>query len=93
MQLTSHAVKQAQRRGINADLIDCIFQYGEEYKAGGGCSLYRISAKEQRFLKSENPQDWKSRRDHHQVALVLNRDVIITVMHRVKPLKKSNRLI
>lgn len=93
MQLTSHAGKQARRRGINADLIDCIFQYGEEYKAGGGCSLYRISAKEQRFLKSDNPQGWKNGRDHHQVALVLNKGVLITAMHRVKPLKRTNRLI
>ncbi len=93
MQLTTHAAKQARRRGINIGLIDHILQYGEEYKGGGGCSLYRISAKEQRFLKSENPQGWKNERDHRQVALVIKGDVLITAMHRVKPLKRTNRLV
>lgn len=93
MQLTFHAEKQARRRGINANQIDCILQYGDEYKAGDGCLLYRMPAKERRFLKSENPQGWKEGRDSPQVTLVLKGEVLITVMHRVKPLKRTNRLI
>jgi hypothetical protein len=93
MHLTFHAARQSQRRGVNADLIDCIIQYGEEYKGGGGCSLYRIPEKERRFLKNDDPQGWKSGRDHHRVALVLKGESLITVMHRVKPLRRSRRLI
>ena len=93
MEFTTHAAKQAQRRGINSDWINCVLQYGEEFKGGRGCSFYRIPAKEQRFLRSENPPMWKHGRDQHKVALVLAGDKIVTVMHREKSLKKSNRLV
>lgn len=92
MVLTKHAAKQAQRRGVNSDWIDCVLQYGDEFKGGGGCSLFRISAKEQRFLRSEIPAEWRRVRDHSQVALVLTGNVVVTVMHRIRPFKKSARL-
>lgn len=92
MELTIHAAKQARRRGVNAGLMDFIIQNGEEYKAGGGCSLHRITAKEQRFLKNDDPAGWKSGRDKLRVVLVTNGEVVVTAMHRERPLYKSNRL-
>lgn len=93
MEFTVHAAKQAQRRGVNSEWIECVLQYGEVFKGGGGCSLYRIPARERRFLKSENPQAWKNGRDHHKVALIVAGDAIVTVMHRMKSPRNSNRIM
>ena len=88
MEFTFHAAKQAQRRGVDADWVACVLEYGEEYKGGGGCLLFRISTKERLFLKSENPSAWKQGRDKHRVAVVLAGDAVVTVMHRRKRLRK-----
>jgi hypothetical protein len=87
MQLTIHAVKQAQHRGIKSQLAFLVEQYGDEFKGGGGCSLFRISSMEQRYLKNENPDIWRKLRDRQRLAVVVAGDNVITVMHRTKSLR------
>jgi hypothetical protein len=87
MQLTIHAVKQAQHRGIKSQLAFLVEQYGDEFKGGGGCSLFRISSMEQRYLKNENPDIWRKFRDRQRLAVVVAGDNVITVMHRTKSLR------
>lgn len=87
MELTIHAVKQAQRRGIKSQLAFLIEQYGDEFKGGGGCTLYRMSSIEQRYLKHEDPFLWKKVRDRKKLAVVVAGDNVITVMHRTKSLR------
>ena len=60
MKLTRHAKKQAQRRGIRSEALDLIVEHGEDYGAGDGCQLYRISRGEMKFigrLVTPHPQD------------------------------------
>ena len=87
MKLTAHAVKQAQRRGINSQLAFFVEQYGDEFKGGGGCSLYRMSSLEQRYLKNEDTNLWRQVRDRKKLAVVIAGDSVVTVMHRTKSLR------
>lgn len=95
MKLTKHAKKQARRRGIDADAIDLILSYGEDAKAGHGCSLMRISRRELPFVESEcPPMLWRRYRDRlRAMATVVNHEgqQVVTVMHRRKPIWKQFR--
>lgn len=86
MGYSAHAEVQAQRRGIRFQLALLVEQYGDEFKGGGGCSIYRISSIEQRYLKNENPSLWRKVRDRKKLAVVVAGNNVITVMHRTKPL-------
>lgn len=92
MELTIHAVKQTQRRGIKSQLAFLVEQYGDEFKGGGGCSLYRMSNIEQRYLKHEDPFLWEKVRDRKKLAVVVAGDNVITVMHRTKSLRAIKHL-
>ena len=92
MQFTNHAAKRSKSRGISDRTIDSIMQHGDEFKCGHGCSIYRISEKELQFLKHENADEWKRLHEQPRAALVVKGCALITVMHRVKPLKRKNRL-
>lgn len=87
MELTNHAAKQAQRRGIKSQLAFLVEQYGDEFKGGGGCSLYRMSSIERRYLKYEDTSLWRQVRDRKKLAVVIAGDSVVTVMHRTKSLR------
>lgn len=93
MKFSIHAAQQSQRRGVNLAAVNFVLECGDEYSVGRGCSLFHISAKERRFLKSEYPELWKSGRDHQRVALVVSENAVVTVMHRYKKLRKSKRFV
>lgn len=91
MKFTKHAKKQAQRRGINRELVELIVSYGADVKAGAGTRLYRLPLSEMRFLRHEcSPMLWKRYRDRMQTItpLISEDQEVITAMHRYKPFWK-----
>ena len=91
MKFTKHAKKQAQRRGIDSELIELIVGFGADFKAGDGTRFYRLPVSEMRFLRHECPPLlWKRYRDRMQrvTPLVSEGQEVITAMHRYKPFWK-----
>ena len=73
-QITVH---QAQRRGIDRELLDLVLHYGHEIKGTGGTRFYRIPYKELPFLAEEcPPMFWRRYRDRlRRIASLLVRPV------------------
>ena len=92
MKTTKHASRQAQKRGIEDKLSELVLEYGDDFKAGRNCRIFRISRTEAKFLKTEcPPMLWRRYRDKLlKVASVVDRadDTLITTMHRYRPLWK-----
>jgi len=94
MKWSKHAMRQAQRRAIGPEVIDLVVTYGEEFKAGDGCRLYRLPLSEMRFLKHEcSDLLWRRYRDRMQkiTPLLSAEQEVVTAMHRFTPLWKRRR--
>ena len=93
MKLTKHAMKQAQRRGIEPEAIDLVLSYGEDIQAARGCRIYRLPYRELQYLAEECPlMLWQRYRDRlRRLAVVVDpaAQSVVTAMHRDKAIWKQ----
>lgn len=89
MKYSKHFTIQAQRRGIDKNLIDLIDHYGNELKATRSAVYLYWNKQDINQLKHENPIMWKKYRDKVKTTLIISNDEIaITAMPCYKSHKK-----
>jgi len=87
MRLTRHAAEQQQRRGIDHARLDLVIAFGDEHKATGHATMYRVGRRELRFLRADCPEPlWRRYRDwlNKTVPVVSDRGDVLTSMNRFR---------
>lgn len=94
MPYTKHARRQAQRRGIDDEVVELTLAHGEASRAGSDCHLYHIPRRVLKSLQADvPPMLWRRYRDRLARAAVIEAGdgSIVTVMHRLRSRKAGQR--
>lgn len=88
-ELTSHAAKRCQKRGIPPLVIDWLFTYGAEVNDRGRQILYFDKASKKAVRKYAGRQILAKLEKYMNSYLVKEDALVITVGHRTKPIRTN----
>lgn len=94
MTYTKHAHRQAQKRGIDDEVVEITLAHGESSPAGADCHRYQIPRRSLTSVKADVPPIlWRRYRDRLTRAVVIeaNDGSIVTVMHQLRSRKPKRR--
>ena len=81
--VTRHARARMQQRGIRAEVLEALLDYGREVHAGGGCDLVFFDKRARARLARENAAlASEAKRVCNSYAIVASDGAVITVGHR-----------
>lgn|GEM_PF-6925108 len=89
MAYSTHAIKQAQRRGISLEYAEIINDHGVDVKSNHSCRIRRVPYSEMNAMKYDNPVMWKRYRDKKATTVLSRDNDVITVKHQYRPLWRS----
>ena len=82
---TDHARTRMQQRGIRADAIEALLDYGRASPAGDGCELVFFDKAARARLFRDNPEAAREAERLCRTYAVLGRDgAVVTVGHRYR---------
>lgn len=80
---TDHAIKRIQQR-TSKDAVECLIEYGQEYKCTGGTSRYQFDS--EAWLDASNDGVYAKQilEKARNLYVVCSDGLVITVAHRTK---------
>lgn len=88
--LSRHALARMQQRGIAADALDCLFDYGRElHDHRGGVVLFFDKAARRRLERDAPPSERARLARITKTYAVMSRGEVVTVGHRWRRLSRN----
>ena len=82
--LTEHAIKRCQQRGITKDVIQCVRDYGEEYYTTRGASRYQLTKRSQIDAVNDGYYSKQTIEKALRVYVIASGDIDVTWAHCTK---------
>jgi len=94
LSLTSHAQIRVQQRGVDREVLDCLFLYGRHEFDHFGCEiLYFDEVGLNRLARSEPRHLWVKAIESRSLYAVVNSDgVVVTTGHRYRRVLRERSL-
>tara|TARA_R110002072_G_scaffold190881_3_gene347756 strand:- start:1034 stop:1498 length:465 start_codon:yes stop_codon:yes gene_type:complete len=94
MKYSNHARRRTQQRGIPAEVVSLLLEFGDTENAGDGASIYSFRSKhiKDELIRESAMRGVKSVERYLHTYLVMSDDeIIVTVGHRYKRVKRDFR--
>jgi len=91
LDMTQHARKRVQQRGVNRDVLDCLLAYGHHEPDHKGCEIVTFDAKAMDDLARYERRALKTKASDcaHLYAVVDSDGVIVTAGHRFRRIPRD----
>mgnify|MGYP002877894651 CR=1 FL=1 len=88
---TKHARLRLQQRGISTNVAEFIFEHGEKIRDHQSYRYFFTKRALKSFSGNKDYKDFVKKNDKQlsKVAIIVNKDVLITAMHNTKRIKKN----
>ena len=88
---TKHAELRLQQRGISTNVAEFIFKHGEKIRDHQSYRYFFTKRALKGFSENKEYKDFVKKNDKQlrKVAIIVDKDVLITAMHNTKRIKKN----